>query len=110
VAGQDLAGARQVLEEQLAKGDDEALKTLTRLRLGQVMLAQGEIEPALKLLEPASDQAVGRFAGLFAELRGDLYAAAQRSGEARQAYEKAVELGNRSPLLPLKISDLPAAE
>ena len=105
----DLGGARKILEEELSQSKDDALKALARLRLGRILLAQGEIEPALKLLGGVTDQQVGKFAGLYAELRGDLLAAAKRPAEARGAYAKAKELGNQSPLLELKLNDLPAS-
>lgn len=105
----DFAGAKKMLEEELAKSGDENLKHLARLRLGRVMLAAGEIDPALKLLESVTDQKVGKFAGLYEELKGDLFVAAKRPGDARKAYEKAKELGEASPLLELKLNDLPAA-
>lgn len=104
----DLAGARSILEEELSHSKDDALKALARLRLGRIMLAMGDVEPALKLLGSATDQQRGKFAGLYAELQGDLLVAAKRPAEARTAYEKAREQGNLSPLLELKINDLPA--
>ncbi len=104
----DLAGAKQALEEEIAKGGDDLLKAVARLRLGRAMLAAGEVDPALKLVEPVSAKEVGKFAGLYEELKGDLYAAAKRPQDARKAYEKAKELGENSPLLDLKLNDLPA--
>lgn len=105
----DFAGAKKVLEDELARSGDETLKTLARLRLGRVMLAAGEIEPALKLLDAQSAGQLGKFAGLYEELRGDLFVAAKRPGDARKAYEKAKSLGEVNPVLDLKINDLPAA-
>jgi len=104
----DLDGAKKILEEELSQSKDEAMKSLTRLRLGRLMLARGEVEPALKLLGSVSERQIGKFAGLYEELRGDLQAAAKRPAEARAAYVKAKELGNLSPLLDLKLNDLPA--
>jgi predicted negative regulator of RcsB-dependent stress response len=105
----DLAGAKKMLEEELAKSSDDNLKALARLRLGRAMLAAGEVEPALKMLEPFSGDKLGKFGGLYEELRGDIFVAAKRPGDARKAYEKAKELGEPSPLLELKLNDLPAA-
>jgi predicted negative regulator of RcsB-dependent stress response len=105
----DLAGARKALEEELAHSGDGNLKLLARLRLGRTLLAAGEVDPALKLVEPVAAADAGKFAGLYEELKGDLYAAAKRPAEARKAYEKAKELGENSLLLELKLSDLPAA-
>ncbi|WP_348759408.1 YfgM family protein [Candidatus Methylocalor cossyra] len=109
VTAGDLQGARQVLEEELAKSDDDGLKHIVRLRLASVLLGQGEIDPALRLVEPFAAPASGKFAPLYEELKGDLLAAAKRPAEALKAYQKAKELGNASPLLELKLSDLPAA-
>ena len=88
---------------------DPAVKDLARLRLGRVLLAKGDIDPALKLVESTTEKTVGKFAGLYEELRGDLYVAAKRPAEARAAYAKAKELGDLSPLLELKLNDLPAS-
>lgn len=105
----DLPAAKKLLEESLAQGGDDTLKHVARLRLGRIMLAAGEIDPALRLVEPASGSQSGKFSGLYEELKGDLYAAAKRPGDARAAYEKAKEEGVNSPLLELKLNDLPAA-
>lgn len=105
----DLAGAKKMLEEELAKSSDDNFKHLARLRLARVMLAAGEVEPALHVVAPFGEAQVGKFAGLYEELKGDLYAAAKRPGEARKAYERAKELGEMSPMLDLKLNDLPAS-
>jgi predicted negative regulator of RcsB-dependent stress response len=104
----DLEGARLALEEQLSKGKDDVLKSLARLRLGRVLLAKGDIEGGLKSLSGATEKTAGSFLGLYEELRGDLLVAGKRPSEARAAYMKAKELGDPSPLLELKINDLPA--
>ncbi|HYE34078.1 tetratricopeptide repeat protein [Methylocaldum sp.] len=109
VDSNDLAGAKTILEETLAKTKDENFKHIARLRLGQVMLASGEIGPALGMLEPLTSEQMGKFAGLYEELKGDLYAAANRPDEARKAYETAKQFGEPSPLLELKLNDLPTA-
>ena len=105
----DLDGARKTLEDTMNSSKDTAVKDLARLRLGRVLLAKGDIDPALKLLQSATEKSVGKFAGLYEELRGDLYVAAKRPAEARAAYAKAKDLGDLSPLLELKLNDLPAS-
>jgi predicted negative regulator of RcsB-dependent stress response len=105
----DLPAAKKALEDALAKIKDDNLRHLARLRLGQVMLAAGEIEPALNLVVPLTPAQAGKFAGLYEELKGDLYAASNRPELARSAYQKAKELGETSPMLTLKLNDLPAA-
>ncbi|NDE57334.1 MAG: hypothetical protein EB071_10735 [Gammaproteobacteria bacterium] len=104
----DLEGARMALDEELAKGKDDVLKSLARLRLGRVLLAKGDIEAGLKSLSGVTEKTAGSFLGLYEELRGDLLIAGKRPSEARAAYMKAKEGGNPSPLLELKINDLPA--
>jgi predicted negative regulator of RcsB-dependent stress response len=103
----DLSGAKAVLEETLAKTEDDNIKHIARLRLGQVMLASGETDQALSLLEPLTVKQMGKFAGLYHELKGDLYAASGRPDQARAAYQAAKTFGEVSPLLELKLNDLP---
>jgi predicted negative regulator of RcsB-dependent stress response len=105
----DLDAARKILEEELSHSKDEPLKHIVRLRLARVMLAKGDVEPALKLLDSVPAASIGKFEAQYAELRGDLLAAAKRPSEARAAYAKAKELGDSSPMLELKLNDLPAA-
>ncbi len=85
------------------------LAGLIRLRMARVLLAKGDSEATLKLLDGVSEKAAGQYAGLYAELRGDALVVAKRPVDARAAYAKARELGDHSPLLELKLNDLPAA-
>lgn len=68
-----------------AKGD--GLRDLARLRLAAVMLDQQDYDDATRQLavEPAPS-----FGPRFAELRGDVFAAQGKLGEARNAYELAL--------------------
>jgi predicted negative regulator of RcsB-dependent stress response len=102
----DLAAARKGLEELLPTLKNDNLKHVARLRLGQVMLAMGESEAALKLLESVSDESMGAYASLYDELKGDLYVELRRPKDARMAYEKAKQSNAASPLLELKMNDL----
>ncbi|MEY4685655.1 MAG: hypothetical protein RLZ25_2114 [Pseudomonadota bacterium] len=104
----DLEAAKLRLEEEVKQGHDETLKELARLRLARILLARGEADAGLTLLK-GTETTAGKFSALLEEVRGDLLIAAKRPEEARAAYQKAKELGNRSPLLDLKIHDLPAA-
>jgi len=103
----DLSAAKAVLEEMLAKTKDDNIKHIARLRLGQVMLASGETDQALSMLEPLTVEQMGKFAGLYHELKGDLYAASNRPDQARAAYQAAKAFGEISPLLELKLDNLP---
>jgi predicted negative regulator of RcsB-dependent stress response len=105
----DFAGARKYLEEELAKSSDEGLKHLARLRLGRVLLAAGDVDGGLKLIEGYAGAKAGKFEGLYEELRGDLFAAAKRPEDARAAYLRAKAAGEPTPMLDLKLNDLPQA-
>jgi predicted negative regulator of RcsB-dependent stress response len=59
-----------------------------------------EVDPAVK----------AGFAASYDELAGDLYVAMDRLDEARTAYQNALNSGDQSPLLKIKIDDLTAAE
>jgi predicted negative regulator of RcsB-dependent stress response len=96
-----------VLEESLTKLQDDDLKRLARLRLARVLLASGDNEAALRQLDGVSADSLGKFQGVYQELKGDVLAATGRIEEARAAYEKAQSFGEASPLLKLKMNDLP---
>lgn len=68
-------------------GDDKALKPLIDLRLARVLWQQGKPDEALKKL----DGDAGAYAGLYAELRGDIKLAQGDRAAARAAYEQALE-------------------
>jgi predicted negative regulator of RcsB-dependent stress response len=102
----DLAGAKKALGDLLASAKDSNVQHLARLRLGQVLLALGETDPALKLLEPLKPRDMDKYESRYEELKGDLYAAQQRGSEAQAAYERAKEVGETAPLLDMKINNL----
>jgi len=106
----DLKGAKQTLEDAMRLADDGAMKALVRLRLGRVMLALGEVDNALKLINETSEKSQGKLSGLYEELKGDLYMANNRAEDARKAYEKSKALGENTPLLDLKLNDMPVPQ
>ena len=83
---------------------DEGLMLTVQLRLGRILLARGELERALTLVNSIDPQT---FEAGFAELRGDIYAAMGRSMDAREAYIASLQAGSNSDLLLLKIDNLP---
>jgi len=105
----DLAGAKKVLGDLLASAKDENIKHLARLRLARVLLALGEADPALKLLEPLKPKDMAKYESQYEELKGDLYAVQQRSSEALAAYERAKETGDTAPIIEMKINNLAVA-
>lgn len=80
--------ARERLEWVIANGDDPGAVHVARLRLAALELAAGNSDRALELANIAGQ---GGFASQYAELRGDVHAAAGRADEARQAYREALE-------------------
>jgi predicted negative regulator of RcsB-dependent stress response len=85
---------------------DPAISQLATLRLARVLVDTGELDDAQRILDGAAKDA---FAPELAELRGDLARARGQVPAARAAYEEAL-LGNPgSPLIRMKLDDLPAA-
>lgn len=105
----DLAAAKQILEGLAAKSDDE-LSHIARIRLVRLMLATGEHEQGLEVINKVDPASSSGFSVTYDELLGDLYVALDRRAEARTAYQNALRNGSQSPLLQLKIDDLTAPE
>jgi predicted negative regulator of RcsB-dependent stress response len=93
----DLVAARAQLE-WLAQTKHAALVPVARLRLAGLLADQKDYEGALAQLKDAPPA----FAGLYADRRGDVFAAQGKSAEARDAWQQALELlGVNSPLAPV---------
>lgn len=105
VEANDLATAKTLLQEVIADANEEGIRHIARLRLGQVLLAAGQAEEALSLVKTWEAAGFGEFAGLYAELQGDVYQALNRGEDARSAYLKVQQEGNASPWLELKLSE-----
>lgn len=105
----DLAGAKAILQEIAAQSNKE-LSHIARIRLVRLMLATGEYEQGLQLINEVDPASESGFSASYDELTGDLYAALDRLDEARTAYQNALNNGAQSPLLRIKIDDLTAAE
>jgi predicted negative regulator of RcsB-dependent stress response len=110
VEANDLTAAKQELEWLLANtrsgffgSTDPTLVALARVRLGRVLLAQGESEQALTTISGATP---GTLAAEFDELRGDIYLSQGQTDLALTAYEAALGAGNASPILQLKLNEL----
>lgn len=84
-AGQ-LDEAVQTLTWAVENAREDEYRTVARLRLAAVLLAQKKGEDALKVLDGAT--AAG-FEGLVADRRGDVLAALGRADDARAAWTKA---------------------
>jgi len=91
----DKAGARAQLQWVVDHASEDELKTIARFRLAQAMLDEKQYDEALKMLDVNTDDA---FTGLFADLKGDILAAAGKVAEAKAAYELALaKIDPKSP-------------
>jgi predicted negative regulator of RcsB-dependent stress response len=101
--GGDVASAISRLEWASQKVQNPSLKQLVQLNLARLLVNQGELDAAEKLV--ASGQ--GGFAGEFAVIRGDIAFARGDKAVAAAAYTQAMALdvSNRD-LLQMKLDDL----
>ena len=82
---------------------EEGLILTANLRLGRVILAKGEADRALAIVNSVAPKT---FESGFAELRGDIYIALDRPADAREAYTAARQAGVSSQTLQMKLDDL----
>lgn len=91
----DARAAKAPLQWLVDKGGEGEFAMVARVRLAGILLDEKAFDEGLKLL--AGD--AGRFAGEFADRRGDLLLAQGKVDDARAAYKLALEkLDERSPL------------
>ena len=114
VASNDLEAAEADLQwiiDNHGKGfmakTDSGLLLTANLRLGRVILARGDAERALALVNSVAPQS---FEAGYSELRGDIYLALGRRADARDAYLAAQEAGSLSDSLRMKLDDLARVE
>jgi predicted negative regulator of RcsB-dependent stress response len=103
----DPAGARQQLEWTMKNATEPAVQHTARLRLGRLLLDQGDKDGALALTSVKDPQG---FASAYDELKGDaLLAKGDRDG-ARLAYQQALDHlpagSSYGPTLAMKRDDL----
>lgn len=95
----DVKSARAQFQFALDHARDESVEQLARLRLAALMLEEKDYDGALKHL---SHKHAPAYAGLYAQLKGDVLLAQDKKAEARAAYQLALEkLGEESPMKPL---------
>jgi predicted negative regulator of RcsB-dependent stress response len=101
--------AADVLNELLHMRGNKALKQVGRLRLARILLYQDKPQEVVDLLADQDDAA---FAGLFAEMRGDAFAALGQITTAGDEYRTALadtsQTINRG-IVQMKLLDLPDA-
>lgn len=84
----DAAGARQQLEWAVKNATEPAVQHTARLRLGRLLLDQGDKEGALALTNVKDTQG---FASAYDELKGDILLAKGDRAGARVAYQAAFD-------------------
>ena len=99
--GGDLKTARAQLAWVADNAKDEGLQDIARLRLANVMLDDKAYDDALKVLNAKHGAA---FDALYLAAKGDVYSAQGKKGEARSAYNAAIEkTGAKDPGLQASI-------
>lgn len=83
----DKAGAKVQLQWVIDRSRDDELKQVARFRLAEALLDERQYDQALATLDAKHAEP---FAGLYADLRGDVLVAAGRTGEAKAAYQIAL--------------------
>ncbi|MGZ8159749.1 MAG: YfgM family protein [Methylobacter sp.] len=105
----DFAAAKQILKTIGAESNKQ-LSNIAKIRLVRLMLATGEYEQGLQVINEVDAKEAASYSGNYDELVGDLYVALDRLDEARTSYQNALRNGHQSPLLQFKIDDLTAQE
>jgi len=84
----DLAGAKSQLQWVMSNAKEEEARDIARLRLAGVLLDEKNHAEALKLVEA---KPVEPMTGLYADMKGDILSAQGKRGEARNAYQLALD-------------------
>jgi predicted negative regulator of RcsB-dependent stress response len=84
----EVEDAKKNLQWALDHAKDEDMRDVARLRLAGILLDEKKYDDALKLL---STKTAESYAMLYADLRGDVLAAAGKPAEARTAYQLALD-------------------
>ena len=85
----DNAAAIETMREAVKSQTDPGLRRAARLRLGEMLINDGQYDSALEALYDPTAGGVAKI--LLAERSGDAHYAAGRLSEAREAYEEARE-------------------
>ena len=106
----DLATAKTQLEWVIANSKEDELKAIARLRLAAVLLDQKQYDAALVALDGKTSDA---FAGLFLDMKGDIFNLQGKAADAKTAYEAALpkldSKGSQKQYTQLKLDAVSAA-
>ncbi len=80
--------AENILRTVATRSDNAGLVQLANARLARVLMSQEKYDEALSLVGQPEDQA---YKSLYAEIRGDIYLAQDKPGEAHTAYQEALD-------------------
>ena len=80
----DKTAAKAQLQWVIDHAGEDELKAIARFRMAQVLLDDKQYDEALKTLDAKTDDA---FAAIYADLKGDVLAAAGKVTDARTAYQ-----------------------
>ena len=105
----DLDAAKVLLEGLLNGSGATEIKHIARIRLIKILQATDQYEKGLQLITEVDQTSSAGFTVSYDELKGDLYVALDRLGEARTAYQSALRSGAKSPLLQFKLDDIAPA-
>lgn len=86
--GNSIKDAKANLQWVVDKAPEGEFRQVARLRLAGLLLDEKQLDEALKLL---TTDDTGRFAGAYADRRGDVLLAQGKNEEARAAYKQALE-------------------
>jgi len=84
----DAPQAKMRLRWVIEHAKETGLQNVARLRLATLLLDEKDYDGALKLLESAQADS---FAGLYADLKGDILSVQNKTAEARIAYQQALD-------------------
>ncbi len=106
---QDFPQAEKYLGEVMQSGADEGLRRVAVLRLSNVLLAQKKADEAIALLNTYETAELPLMQARIAELKADAYIVKGDADQARELYEKSIELlgeiGQSTTLLQLKLDN-----
>ena len=84
----DIKSAQAQLQWVIDNGKEDAIKDVARLRLAGVMLDEKNMVGALKLLESKHSES---YDAIYADFKGDVLTAQDKTDEARKSYAVALE-------------------